>query len=41
MTGTLINTATVVCGGAVGIFLRARFPDHVRQMVMVWGSSRW
>jgi uncharacterized membrane protein YqgA involved in biofilm formation len=36
MTGTLINTATVVCGGAVGIFLRARFPDHVRQMVM-WG----
>lgn len=36
MTGTLINTATVLVGGTVGTFLRSRFPDRVRQMVM-WG----
>jgi uncharacterized membrane protein YqgA involved in biofilm formation len=36
MTGTLINTATVIVGSAVGTFLRSRFPDRVRQMVM-WG----
>jgi uncharacterized protein len=36
MTGTLINTAAVAIGGAVGTLLRARFPGRVRQMVM-WG----
>jgi uncharacterized membrane protein YqgA involved in biofilm formation len=36
MTGTLINTATVLVGSTVGTFLRSRFPDRVRQMVM-WG----
>jgi uncharacterized protein len=36
MTGTLINTATVLIGGTVGTYLRSRFPDRVRQMVM-WG----
>jgi uncharacterized protein len=36
VTGTLINTATVIVGSTVGTFLRARFPDRVRQMVM-WG----
>jgi uncharacterized protein len=36
MTGTLINTATVIVGSTVGTFLRSRFPDRVRQMVM-WG----
>jgi uncharacterized membrane protein YqgA involved in biofilm formation len=36
MTGTLINAATVLVGGTVGTFLRSRFPDRVRQMVM-WG----
>src|SRR5687768_6596095 len=36
MTGTLINTATVIVGSTVGTFLRSRFPDRVRQMV-VWG----
>ena len=32
MTGTLINTATVIIGSTVGTFLRSRFPDRVRQM---------
>ena len=36
MTGTLINTATVIVGSTLGTFLRSRFPDRVRQMV-VWG----
>jgi uncharacterized membrane protein YqgA involved in biofilm formation len=36
MIGTLINTVTVVVGSTVGTFLRSRFPDRVRQMVM-WG----
>jgi uncharacterized membrane protein YqgA involved in biofilm formation len=36
MTGTLINAATVLVGGTVGTFLRSRFPDRVRQMV-IWG----
>jgi uncharacterized membrane protein YqgA involved in biofilm formation len=36
MTGTLINTATVIVGSTLGTFLRSRFPDRVRQMVM-WG----
>jgi uncharacterized membrane protein YqgA involved in biofilm formation len=36
MTGTLINVATVLVGGTVGTFLRSRFPDRVRQMV-IWG----
>jgi uncharacterized membrane protein YqgA involved in biofilm formation len=36
MTGTLINVAAVLVGGTVGTFLRSRFPDRVRQMV-VWG----
>ena len=36
MTGTLINTATVVVGSTLGVLLRSRFPDRVRQMVM-WG----
>jgi uncharacterized membrane protein YqgA involved in biofilm formation len=36
MTGTFINTAAVIVGGTVGTFLRSRFPDNVRQMVM-WG----
>jgi uncharacterized protein len=36
MTGTLINTATVIVGSTAGTFLRSRFPDRVRQMVM-WG----
>jgi uncharacterized protein len=36
MTGTLINAAAVLVGGTVGTFLRSRFPDRVRQMVM-WG----
>ena len=36
MTGTLINTVTVLIGGTVGTCLRSRFPDRVRQMVM-WG----
>jgi uncharacterized protein len=34
MTGTLINTAAVLVGSTVGTFLRSRFPDRVRQMVM-------
>jgi uncharacterized protein len=34
MTGTLLNTATVLVGGTVGAFLHRRFPDRVRQMVM-------
>jgi uncharacterized membrane protein YqgA involved in biofilm formation len=38
MTGTLINTATVLVGSTVGTFLRSRFPDCVRQMVM-WGMG--
>jgi uncharacterized protein len=36
MTGTLINTATVVVGSTLGVLLRSRFPDRVRHMVM-WG----
>jgi uncharacterized protein len=36
MTGTLINTATVIVGSTLGTFLRSRFPDRVRQMV-IWG----
>jgi uncharacterized membrane protein YqgA involved in biofilm formation len=36
MTGTLINVAVVLVGGTVGTFLRSRFPDRVRQVVM-WG----
>jgi uncharacterized membrane protein YqgA involved in biofilm formation len=36
VTGTLINTATVIVGSTLGTFLRSRFPDRVRQMV-VWG----
>ena len=36
MTGTLIDTATVIVGSTVGTFLRSRFPDRIRQMVM-WG----
>jgi uncharacterized protein len=36
MTGTFINTVTVIIGGTVGTFLRSRFPNGVRQMVM-WG----
>jgi uncharacterized membrane protein YqgA involved in biofilm formation len=36
MTGTLINTAAVLVGGTAGTFLRSRFPERVRQMVM-WG----
>ncbi len=36
MTGTLINTATVIVGSTLGTFLRSHFPDRVRQMVM-WG----
>jgi uncharacterized protein len=38
MTGMLINTATVIIGSTVGTFLRSRFPDRVRQMVM-WGMG--
>jgi uncharacterized protein len=36
MTGTLINAATVIVGSTLGTFLRSRFSDRVRQMVM-WG----
>jgi uncharacterized membrane protein YqgA involved in biofilm formation len=36
MTGTLINTATVIVGSTLGTFLRSRFPDRVRRMV-IWG----
>jgi uncharacterized membrane protein YqgA involved in biofilm formation len=36
MTGTLINAATVIVGSTLGTFLRSRFPDRVRQIVM-WG----
>ena len=36
MTGTLIDTATVIVGSTMGTFLRSRFPDRVGQMVM-WG----
>jgi uncharacterized protein len=36
MTGTLINTATVIVGSTLGTFLRSRLPDRVRQMV-IWG----
>jgi uncharacterized protein len=36
MTGTLINTATVIVGSTLGTFLRSRFPARVRQMV-IWG----
>ena len=36
MTGTLINTATVIVGSTLGTFLRSHFPDRVRQMV-IWG----
>jgi uncharacterized membrane protein YqgA involved in biofilm formation len=36
MTGTLINTVTVLVGGMAGTFLHRYFPDRVRQMVM-WG----
>jgi uncharacterized protein len=36
MTGTLINTATVIVGSTAGTFLRSHFPSRVRQMV-IWG----
>jgi uncharacterized protein len=36
MTGTLINIATVLVGSTGGTFLRSRFPERLRQMVM-WG----
>ncbi|MBI3325749.1 MAG: DUF554 family protein [Nitrospinae bacterium] len=36
MLGTLLNTATVIVGGTAGTFLRARFSERVRRMVM-WG----
>jgi uncharacterized protein len=36
MTGTLINTATVMVGSTLGTFLRSHLRDRVRQMVM-WG----
>ena len=34
MTGTLINTATVVIGAGLGTFLGDRLPDRIRKTVM-------
>lgn len=34
ITGTLINTATVVVGGTLGVFLGNRLPEKVRQTVL-------
>lgn len=34
MTGTLINIATVLVGGGLGILVGARLPDRVRQTVV-------
>lgn len=36
MLGTLLNTATVLVGATAGTYLRTRFSERVRQMVM-WG----
>jgi len=34
ITGTLINTATVIAGGAIGVFLGNRLPEKMRQTVL-------
>lgn len=34
MTGTLINVAAILIGGALGLVFGARFPDRVRQTVL-------
>ena len=34
MTGTLINIATVILGGSLGLIFGARFPERVRQTVI-------
>ncbi len=34
MTGTLINTATILIGGALGMLFGARLPERVRQTVV-------
>ncbi len=34
MTGTLINVATILVGGAVGLFLKGRLPERFRQIVI-------
>ncbi len=36
MTGTLINVATVLVGGTVGVALGRRLPPRIKEMVM-WG----
>jgi len=35
MTGTLINIATVLAGGTLGLFFGARLPERIRQTVMM------
>ena len=34
ITGTLINTITVILGGALGVFLGNRLPEKMRQTVL-------
>ena len=34
MTGTLLNIATVLLGGGLGVFLGARLPERMRETVM-------
>ena len=35
MTGTIINIVTVLLGGTLGLFFGARFPERIRQTVMM------
>ena len=34
MTGTLLNIATVLLGGGLGVLLGARLPERMRETVM-------
>lgn len=34
MTGTILNAATVLAGGALGTVLRHRLPERMRQTVL-------
>ncbi|HOV05766.1 MAG TPA: DUF554 domain-containing protein [Anaerolineaceae bacterium] len=34
MTGTIINTASIILGGLIGLFLGSRIKDHLKQTVV-------
>jgi uncharacterized membrane protein YqgA involved in biofilm formation len=34
MTGTLVNTATVIVGSSIGLLIGARFPERINSIVM-------